>query len=156
MSGDDVPRMGFLLHHVSRLARKRFEQRARHTGLTRSQWQVLTHLAKCEGCNQGHLAETLDVEPITLARLIDKLEAARFIERRHDPKDRRVRLLFLTPEARPTLDVLMDIAAVTRSEAVEGFSDEEKATLNALLDRMRENLMRACERPVERDTEHES
>lgn len=149
MSGDEIPTLGFVLHHVSRLARKRFEQRARDFGMTRSQWQVLTHLAKCEGSNQGHLAEILDVEPITLARLIDKLEKAGLIERRSDPNDRRARLLYLTPAAGPMRERALDSAARTRAEATEGFSEEELTTLIALLDRVKNNLMRACERPIE-------
>src|SRR5436190_20361761 len=96
--------LGFLLHDVARLLRTRFDQRARALGLTRAQWSVLAHLSRQEGLNQSALADVLEVEPITLARLLDRLEAARLVERRPDPADRRARLLYLTAPARPLLD----------------------------------------------------
>ena len=73
--------LGFLLHDVARLMRKRFEQNARDLGLTRSQGQVLVHLADNEGIHQGALAELTRVEPITLTRILDRLEEAGLIER---------------------------------------------------------------------------
>ena len=81
--------LGFLLHDVARLMRKRFEQNARGLGLTRSQCSVLAHLARNEGIQQGGLAEILEVEPITLTRILDRLEEAELVERRAHPTDRR-------------------------------------------------------------------
>ena len=75
---DNSPTLGFLLHDVARLLRKRFEQNALESGLTRSQWQVLAYLAQNEGINQSGLADLLDVEPITLGRLVDKLQSLKF------------------------------------------------------------------------------
>src|SRR5499433_2561733 len=97
--------LGFVLHDVARLLRKRFEQRARaaNLGLTRAQWQVLAYLARQEGINQATLAQLLEIEPITLTRLLDRLEAAELVERRPDPGDRRARVLYLTPSAEPLL-----------------------------------------------------
>src|SRR5258708_17605369 len=95
--------LDFVVHDVARLLRKRFEQNARGSGLTRSQWQVLTYLAQNEGINQIGLAELLDVEPITLCRIVDKLQAFGLIERHLLPSDRRVWVLHLTPAARPKL-----------------------------------------------------
>lgn len=90
--------LGFVLNDVARLMRKRFEQRARAAslGLTRAQAAVLANLARQEGINQVSLAQILELEPITLARLLDRLQAASLIERRPDPKDRRAHLLYLT------------------------------------------------------------
>src|ERR1700759_988550 len=68
----NAPTLGFLLHEVARLLRKRFEQNARDSGLTRSQWQVLAYLANNDGINQSGLADLLEIEPITLGRIIDK------------------------------------------------------------------------------------
>src|ERR1700730_1751783 len=96
----NAPTLGFLLHEVARLLRKRFEQNARCSGLTRSQWQVLAYLANNEGINQSGLADLLEIEPITLGRIIDKLQTRALIERRPHPSDRRVWLLPLTPAAR--------------------------------------------------------
>src|SRR2546421_2461202 len=86
----DLPErnIGFLLHDVARLMRKRFEQNARDLGLTRSQCQVLAHLARHEGIQQGSLAEIHEVEPITLTRIVDRLEEAGLVERRLHPTDR--------------------------------------------------------------------
>src|SRR4051794_5950813 len=112
--------LGFLLHDVARLLRKRFEENARGLGLTRAQWQVLAHLAQHEGIHQGALAEILEIEPITLVRILDKLQAGGLIERRAHAKDRRVWLLFLTPKARPVLARIREIGAATRAEALAG------------------------------------
>src|SRR4030095_11419301 len=95
--------IGFLLNDAARLMRKDFERRTRSVGLTRAQWQTLFHLARNEGCNQVPLADLLEVEPITLARVVDKLEACGLVERRPDPSDRRARLLFLGERAPPLL-----------------------------------------------------
>src|SRR5258705_8371299 len=98
---ENAPTLGFLLHEVARLLRKRFEQNARGSGLTRAQWHVLAYLAQNEGINQSGLADLLEIEPITLGRIVDKLQVLRLVERRPDPSDRRVWLLHLTPAARP-------------------------------------------------------
>jgi MarR family transcriptional regulator, transcriptional regulator for hemolysin len=132
--------LGFLLHDVARLMRKRFEQNARHLGLTRSQGQVLVHLADNEGIHQGALAEKLDVEPITLTRILDRLEEAGLIERLLYRQDRRVRLLRLTPAAHPLIDEIFAIGALTRGEAMEGVSDEDRDRLLGILSRIKANL----------------
>src|SRR6202171_4608396 len=95
---------GFLLHDIARLMRQRFDQRARSLNLTRAQWQVLAHLQRHEGINQSGLAEILEIEPITIARLLDRMEEAGLVERRADPADRRARRLFLTERAKPMLE----------------------------------------------------
>jgi MarR family transcriptional regulator for hemolysin len=132
--------LGFLLHDVARLMRKRFEQNARDLGLTRSQGQVLANLANNEGIRQGALAEKLDVEPITLTRILDRLEEAGLIERLLYRQDRRVRLLRLTQAAHPLIDDISAIGTLTRGEAMEGVSDEDRARLLDILLRMKANL----------------
>jgi MarR family transcriptional regulator for hemolysin len=132
--------LGFLLHDVARLMRKRFEQNARDLGLTRSQGQVLANLANNEGIRQGALAEKLDVEPITLTRILDRLEEAGLIERLLYRQDRRVRLLRLTQAAHPLIDDISAIGTLTRGEAMEGMSDEDRARLLDILLRMKANL----------------
>ena len=82
---------GFLLYDAARLLRRDFERRAKQLGLTRAQWSVLAHLARNEGTNQAAAADVLEIEPITLVRLLDRLEAAGWVERRPDPNDRRAR-----------------------------------------------------------------
>ena len=114
----NTPALGFLLHDVARLLRKRFEQRARGLGLTRAQWQVLLYLALHEGIHQGGLADLLEMEPITLVRILDKLEARGLIERRRHATDRRIWLLFLQEAARPLLKTLRGVGDATRGESL--------------------------------------
>ena len=132
--------IGFLLNDAARLMRKDFERRTRSLGLTRAQWQTLFHLARNEGCNQATLADLLDVEPITLARTIDRLELSGLVERRPDPGDRRARLLFLGERAHPLLEQLRALGAETREIALAGISDDERTLLMTLLTKMRANL----------------
>ena len=147
---DPLPTIGFVLHDVGRLMRKRFEQQAAHLGFTRSQWLVLLHLAKNEGIHQAGLAEILEVEPISLVRILDKLESRGLIERRQHPTDRRLWLLFLNPEARSSLEPLHAIGEATRSEALAGLPGADRAALLRMLDAVKANLVEACARPSAR------
>jgi DNA-binding MarR family transcriptional regulator len=145
--------VGFVLHDVARLMRKRFEQRSRDTGLTRSQWHVLAILAKNEGIHQKGLADLLEIQSITLVRLLDKMQERGWVERRPHPTDRRTTLLFLTPQAGPQLAVMRGLGEQTRSEAMADFTAQEQQQLLALLLRMREHLVLACDQPVTDGTE---
>ncbi len=135
--------LGFVLNDVARLLRKRFEQRARASalGLTRAQAAVLAYLARQEGINQAALAQTLDLEPITLARLLDRLQAASLIERRADPNDRRAHLLYLTEAAYPLLDGIFALAAEVREEALVGIPEPDRVRLLEMLLTMKSNLI---------------
>jgi MarR family transcriptional regulator for hemolysin len=146
--GNNPPTPDFLLHDVARLLKRRFAQNARGTGLTRSQWQVLAHLAQNEGIHQGKLAELLDVEAITLGRIVDKLETLGLIERHPHPSDRRIWLLHLTAAARPKLTQLRELGDVTRSEALAGLSEADWERLSNTLQILKANLTEACESPV--------
>jgi MarR family transcriptional regulator for hemolysin len=150
--------LGFLLHDVARLMRKRFEQNARGLGLTRSQCQVLAHLARHEGIPQGGLAEILEIEPITLTRIVDRLEAGGLVERRPHPTDRRIRQLYLTAAAHPLLGEIFAIGAETRGEALDGVPEAERVLLFETLAAMKANLLRnlntSLEKNVERKTSH--
>ena len=156
MTDAHTPRrtLGFLLHDVARFLRRRFEQNARDLGLTRSQWQGLAHLAEREGIHQGALADILEIEPITLVRILDRLEAAGFVERRIHARDRRVRLLFLTDKARPVLSRMREIGAVTRAEALDGVSERDRERLIGILTTMKANLVAACQGDEERRASH--
>ena len=149
--------LGFLLHDVARLLRKRFEQSARKSGLglTRSQWQVLAHLAKNEGIQQGALADLLEIEPITLVRILDKLQDLGLVERRPHATDRRIWLLYLKPSAGPVLEAMRSVGDVTRAEALAGVPAKNRECLMQALSTMRENLLEACNRPSEdREIQH--
>jgi len=141
MSGYNPERsIGFLLHDVSRLLRKRFDQRARTIGLSRAQWSVLAHLSRNEGINQSALADILEIEPITLVHQLDRLEAAGWIERRLDPNDRRVRLLYLKDLGRTILGKLQKLGIETKAEAVIGLSATEQDALIDALTKIKTNL----------------
>jgi MarR family transcriptional regulator for hemolysin len=144
----DSPALGFLLHEVARLLRKRFEQNARCSGLTRSQWQVLTYLAQNEGINQTRLAELIEIEPITLGRIADKLETLMLITRNPHPTDRRRRLLHLVPAARSRLEQAGEYGDVTHREAMAGVSEADRQHLLKTLQALKENLTQACDAPL--------
>src|SRR6195256_7093342 len=122
----NAPTLGLLLHDVARLLKKRFEQNSRGSGLTRSQWQVLTYLAQNEGINQARLAELIEMEPITLGRIADKLETLMLITRNPHPTDRRRRILHLMPAARSRLEQAGEYGDVTHREALAGGSEADR------------------------------
>jgi DNA-binding MarR family transcriptional regulator len=131
---------GFLLKDASRLNTKRFEQRAAAFGLTLAQSRSLLSLAKHEGISQAQLAEFADVEPMTLVRIIDRMESDGWLERRSDPSDRRARRLYLTAKGRPLVDVLWRLVDLTRREALAGIPKKHAELLIALLQKVRCNL----------------
>lgn len=132
--------IGFLLSDVSRLMRRRFDERARVIGVTRAQWRTLTVLNRNEGINQGKLAELLEVEPISLCRMVDRLEEAGHVERRRDPSDRRAWRIYLTDRARPLIEQLRAIADDLFAQALAGIDPPEQAQLIATLNHLRGNL----------------
>ncbi len=130
----------FLLHDVARLLRVEADKRARLHGMTRAQWGILIWLERQPGISQKELSELLEVEPITVARLIDRLEARGMVERRPDPRDRRIWRLHLL---RPACDVLHEIsrqrADMTR-RVIAGIDDESIETMTEALMRMKATL----------------
>ncbi len=138
------PTLAFLVHVVARLLRKRFEQNAHGSGLTQSQWQVLAYLSLHEGISQSGLAELLEVEPITLSRIVDKLQSLGLIERYPHPSDRRVWILGLTPAAHPKLTEAGKFNDRTTSEALAGISESDGLHLLRTLQALKLNLTDAC------------
>ena len=120
----------FQLVETSRLLRTYVEQRARQHGTTRAQWGVMSRLRRQEGLNQASLAEQMDLQPISLARLLDRLQSQNLIERREDPADRRAYRLFLTPEGRALVD---DLDAVRTEIADEILGEAEEAAIQSAL-----------------------
>jgi DNA-binding MarR family transcriptional regulator len=133
--------LGLLMYDVARLMRANFHRRVQPLGLTQAQWRTLFHLARNEGLNQGALAEILEIQPITLARLVDRLEAAGWAERRPDPADRRAFQLYVTAKARPVLEQIKELATETREEAMQGLSQTEREQLLDLLSALKGNLL---------------
>jgi DNA-binding MarR family transcriptional regulator len=132
----------FLIYDVAQLVRRQADQRARAYGMTRAQWAVLARLEREPGITQSQLANLTDVEPITIGRLVDRLEANGLIERTPDPDDRRIWRLRLTLK---TAAILKRIAAFRRelhTEMAEGLDEASLAALVDCLQQMRLNLTR--------------
>ena len=132
--------IGFALNDVARLLRTYADQRARDLNTTRAQWAVLVRLQRCEGVKQAELADSLDLAPITLGRLIDKLTAAGLVERRDDANDRRAHRLFLTDKATPALEQLGALGEDLMARALGGLTPQAVETLKQSLERIRCNL----------------
>lgn len=137
--------IGTLLAQVSRLLRRSFDERARCIGVTRPQWQVLSLLKIHAGSNQGALAELLEVEPITLGRMIDRLQEAELVERRADPADRRAWRIFLTEKGEGLLDQLRPFGRETLTLALDGVNAGDREQFMATLTRVRANLSRKAQ-----------
>jgi MarR family transcriptional regulator, transcriptional regulator for hemolysin len=140
--------VGYVLFETARLWSKRFDQVSRTLGLTRAQCQVLARLAQHEGINQAGLADLLELEPISLARCLDRMEQASWIERRPDPADRRARLLYMTEKARPLFDRTLELAYEVRMEALSGLSEVEREHLLEILQHVRRNLIARAPAPA--------
>jgi MarR family transcriptional regulator, transcriptional regulator for hemolysin len=130
----------FALHDVARLMRTLADQRARALSMTRAQWSVLARLQRNEGVKQNELAVLLDIQPITLARLVDKLSSLGLVERRDDPNDRRANRLYLTDKAAPVLERLNALGETLVGHTLEGFDSEEIGALRDSMERIRANL----------------
>jgi MarR family transcriptional regulator, transcriptional regulator for hemolysin len=126
-----------------RALRRHYDRRAAALGVTTAQWRALAWIGHQAGLKQVELAERLDVEPITAARIIDRLEEAGLVERRPDPVDRRAWRLELTDKAKLIHDRLTDLAEEMASEALAGFTFEEMESLRAKLALIRDNVSRA-------------
>jgi MarR family transcriptional regulator for hemolysin len=137
----DRPDLLFILHDLARQLRLEADHRAAAHGLTRAQWVILFWLDRQPGLSQKELAEILEVEPISVARLIDRLADRGMVERRDDPHDRRIWRLHLLPPAMPVLKALQGERADMERIASVGI---EPATLEALMDglcRMKSNVV---------------
>ena len=132
--------LAILMHDVSRLIRRRVDKAAQTLGLTSAQWRVLAYLARNEGSNQASVADHMDMEPITLSRHLDRMQAAGMLERQPDPNDRRAHRLFLTETGRSLMDGFRAVTSDVMDDFVEGVSEEEIAVTIDILARMRANL----------------
>ncbi len=142
--------LSFLLADVSRLLRREIAQRLEGSDLTFAQARVLVHLARDAGLRQVELAARLEVQPITLARVIDQLERRGFVERRVDPDDRRAWRVFVTPQAQDSLASIRRIGATARAEALAGVAPASIDALLQALTRMRQNLVETAGRTTGR------
>ena len=125
---------------IGRLFGRVFDRRVAHLDLTRAQWRTLKRLGHAEGVTQVELADQLDMEPIAVGRVIDRLQKAGFIERRADPADRRVWRLHLRPQSGQVTGEVEEVAQALRNEVMAGISAADLATTLSVLDRVRERL----------------
>ena len=144
MSATDKPAdkttFGFLVTDVTRLMRKHFDRRAARFNLTRAQWRALKRLHHVEGMRQNELADFLEMEPIAVGRVIDRLQKAGFVERRADPADRRAWRLYVSANAHGVLDDMEKLANELYRQAQRGIPASELKTMISVLARMKDNL----------------
>ncbi|MEO8714720.1 MAG: MarR family transcriptional regulator [Acetobacteraceae bacterium] len=144
----------FLLHDVARLLRVDADKRARCHGMTRAQWAILIRLERQPGLSQKELAELLEVEPITVARLIDRLETRGMVERRPDPRDRRIWRLHLCPAAFPMLREIDEQRSEIIRMLAPGVDEAALEAMTEALLTMKTNLLRSAQ--VARDAKREA
>jgi DNA-binding MarR family transcriptional regulator len=126
--------------------RRAFDRRASSLGVTRAQWRVLARLNRMPGLRQIELADQLDMEPITLCRIVDRLAEAGLVERQPDPADRRAWKLVLTDNAAPLVKTLSALADDLAEEAFAGLAVERRDAVRATLAAIRDNVAANCPR----------
>jgi len=133
--------LGFLLADVSRMMRRAFNKHIEGCGsLTLAQARALIYISRHEGIRQSHLADMLEILPITLTRLIDQLVNDGLVERKPDPNDRRAHKIFITEQAPPTLKSIQEAVVSTQADALIGLDKQQSALLLSALQKMRDNL----------------
>ena len=141
-----------LLHDVARLIRVEADKRARGMGMTRAQWGLLLRLARNPGLSQKEVADLLEVEPISVARLVDRLEAAGLVERRADDQDRRIWRLHLLPRATAKLEEISRQRECLAEFIADGITDSTRETMIDGLQRMKTNLLQAAPATILKET----
>ena len=149
--------LGFLVSDLARLFRRTMDRRLQSLGLTQAQWRALVHLSRSEGMTQTALAERLEIQPITMTRLIDRMENAGWVERRTHPGDRRAVQLYLAPRSQPILAEMNARATEILSEATRGVSATAQKQVLDTLERIKQNIVavEATATTTEAGTSHE-
>src|SRR5260370_33372682 len=138
----------FTLGELQRLVRAYADKQAARYGITRAQWAVLAKVERTEGMKQSELAELMEMQPITLTRLIDRLCDNGWIERRDDDTDRRVNRLYLRKAARPLLGKLSGLRSELTSTSLEGISPADAHRMLIQLEAIKENVRNAIQNPA--------
>jgi MarR family transcriptional regulator, transcriptional regulator for hemolysin len=134
----------FEIGETAHALRKAFDRLAVGLGVTRAQWKVLFKLTRKPGLRQVELADMLDLEPITLCRIVDRLEEAGLVERTRDPEDRRAWKLHVTAKARPLIEKLQEVGAVLVDQAFGGIDPKDIEIARKVLAQARENAARCA------------
>jgi DNA-binding MarR family transcriptional regulator len=140
-SRDFSRNLGFLVHDVARLMRRVFDRRVKHLGLTRSQWFVLAHLYRTDGQTQQHLADELDMERAPLSKLLDRLEAGGWIERRADPGDRRANRVYITEKIDPLMNEMVSQGEILTGNILSGIDARTREQFLTVLAQVKSNLV---------------
>lgn len=136
-----ISAIGYRLADNSRQLRRLFDDRVRGLGLTGPQARLLLALERHPRENQAFYAERLEIEPITLTRIVDRLEDAGWIERKSDPGDRRARILHLTDKSRGIVTRLNSSVEALFEDMLDGFDPAERVIFGSLLDRIAANIV---------------
>ncbi|TGN93557.1 MULTISPECIES: MarR family winged helix-turn-helix transcriptional regulator [unclassified Burkholderia] len=134
-------RIGYLISDVARLQGRLFDRRAKRLGLTRAQSRVLAYLTWKGEMNQARLAEWLEITPISLTRLLDRMEGCGWIERIANDDDRRAFVIRLTDKSREIFPQMLEVGDTVTDDGLRGFTRDERDTLVRLLGRVRHNLI---------------
>lgn len=140
ITDQDDSNESLLIHDIARLFKKNFDRRVRSLGLTRSQWLAVATLRRHPGISQSQLADKLDVEPITAARTIDRLQKSGWIERRPDEKDRRINRIYLTSRVKDVVARMRTLALQTRNDALSGVEQKDHEMILRILKQIKTNL----------------
>jgi DNA-binding MarR family transcriptional regulator len=132
--------LGYLVHEVARLLRRRFEEEARGYGITLPQWRTLAEITRNEGISQVSLASCVDTDPMTISGILDRLEKRGLIERFADPADSRAKLARITPEGGKLVEEARGVGLAIYEEALRGVSVADQKLISASLERIRDNL----------------
>jgi DNA-binding MarR family transcriptional regulator len=124
--GNSLNGFGYLLIDTARLLRRRFEQKAADYNITSAQWRAMAQLSRRDALTQVGLAHILEIEPMSVCRLVDRMEAGGFVVRQPDPADKRAKLVYLTEKSRALLDGVRVVAAEVYEDAFAGFDEKER------------------------------
>lgn len=139
--------IGFLVHEVAKLLKRRFDDEARLHGLTLAQWRVLVEVMRNEGITQVQLANCTDTDPMTMSGILDRLEKRGLIQRTVDPNDSRAKRARLTPDGHSVVETARNVGRGMYRQALDGVTDHERMVTLRALQRIRDNL-------VAMDSEH--
>jgi MarR family transcriptional regulator, transcriptional regulator for hemolysin len=149
-----TPEFPMLVIDVGRLMRTDFDRRAARFGLTRAQWRAVKRLHREEGLRQRELAELLEIEPIALGRVLDRLEKSGFIQRRADPADRRAWRLYLTPRAHAIAGAMEELAGEAIGDLLSGIKAADLAVATKVMNQAKANLLRLMQKAQDENDDH--
>lgn len=141
--------IGYLVTDIARLMTTHYNRIMKPTGLTSAQWRVILQLSRHNGQTQSELAHILDMGKVSVGGLIDRLEESQWVERRADPKDRRVNRIYLTDKAHEIDDQMTKTGYILIDQTLRNLSTDERETLVNLLIAVKRNLLEDL--PVESD-----